>query len=77
MRLQLAMKFSRASFSIAAGLCSLALAQVALAGVLPEDRADLLYHRYEGGGVTIDGPSLLVRKSIGENFSGVVKYYVE
>jgi len=27
------------------------------AGVLPEDRADALYHRYEGGGVTVDGLS--------------------
>ena len=26
------------------------------AAVLPEDRADVLYHRYDGGGVTIDGP---------------------
>ena len=24
----------------------------AFAGVLPEDRADLLYHRYDGGGIT-------------------------
>jgi len=35
--------------------------------VLPEDRADTLYHRYEGGGVTVDGPSLLVRRKIGES----------
>ncbi len=26
-------------------------------------------HRYEGGGVTVDGPSVLVRKGIGESFS--------
>ena len=35
------------------------------AAVLPEERADLLYHRYEGGGMTIDGPSVLVRKNLG------------
>ncbi|MGI9308826.1 MAG: DUF3570 domain-containing protein, partial [Gammaproteobacteria bacterium] len=58
-------------------LSAVLLGQMAWAGVLPEDRADLLYHRYDGGGVTIDGPSLLVRKSIGENFSGVVNYYVD
>ena len=47
------------------------------AAVLPEDRADALYHRYEGGGVTIDGPSILVRKSIGESFSVTGNYYVD
>jgi hypothetical protein len=49
----------------------------ALASVLPEDRADLLYHRYEGGGVVIDGPSLLVRKSVGKNLSLSANYYVD
>ena len=36
-----------------------------LAAVLPEERADLLYHSYDGGGAEIDGPSLLVRKNLG------------
>ncbi len=39
-------------------------APAAFGGVLPDDRADVLYHRYEGGGVTIHGPSVLVRKKI-------------
>jgi hypothetical protein len=47
------------------------------AGVLPEDRADALYHRYEGGGVTVDGPSLLVRKKFGDRFSVAANYYVD
>jgi hypothetical protein len=47
------------------------------AAVLPEDRADVLYHRYEGGGVTIDGPSLLVRKKIAEKYSVSANYYVD
>jgi hypothetical protein len=47
------------------------------AGVLPEDRADLLYFRYEGGGVTIQGPSMLVRKSIGEHVSVSANYLVD
>jgi len=34
------------------------------AAVLPEDRADIMYHRYEGGGVTIDGPAQLVRTDL-------------
>ena len=52
-------------------------AGVATAGVLPEDRADILYHRYDGGGVTIDGPSLLVRKKFLEKFSVSANYYVD
>ena len=49
----------------------------AFAGVLPEDRADILYHLYDGGGVEIDGPSILVRKKAGENLSFVGNYYVD
>ncbi len=49
----------------------------ALASVLPEDRSDALYHRYEGGGVLIDGPSFLVRKQVGKNLSMVGNYYVD
>jgi len=47
----------------------------ALAGVLPEDRADVLYHRYQGGGITIQGPSVLVRKKLGDSFSLSANYY--
>jgi hypothetical protein len=53
------------------------VAGTAQAGVLPEDRADLLYFRYDGGGVVIDGPSMLVRKSIGENVSVQANYYID
>jgi hypothetical protein len=55
----------------------LALASSAWAGVLPEDRADALYFRYDGGGVTISGPSVLVRKSIGEHVSVQGNYYID
>ncbi len=47
------------------------------AGVLPEDRADVLYHLYTGGGVDINGPSVLVRKQVGKNTSFVANYYVD
>ncbi|MCH7829005.1 MAG: DUF3570 domain-containing protein [Proteobacteria bacterium] len=47
------------------------------AGVLPEDRADILYHLYDGGGVEIDGPSILVRKKLGTSVSIVGNYYVD
>ena len=55
----------------------LAMASGATAGVLPEDRADVLYHLYDGGGVTIDGPSVLVRKKVGKSISVVGNYYVD
>jgi len=48
-----------------------------LATILPEERADLLYHRYDGGGVTVDGPSILVRKNIAEKVSINANYYVD
>ncbi|MCU7923559.1 MAG: DUF3570 domain-containing protein [Candidatus Thiodiazotropha sp. (ex Dulcina madagascariensis)] len=47
------------------------------ATVLPEDRADVMYHRYDGGGVEVDGPSILVRKSIGQSVSLNANYYVD
>jgi hypothetical protein len=49
----------------------------AVAGVLPDDRADLMYHYYDGGGVTIDGPSLLVRKKFAEKYAVNASYYVD
>ena len=49
----------------------------ATAGVLPEDRTDILYHLYDGGGVEIDGPSVLVRKQVGKSVSLVGNYYVD
>jgi hypothetical protein len=47
------------------------------AGVLPEDEGDVMYHRYEGGGVTVQGPSVLIRKKLGDNFSVSYNYYVD
>lgn len=47
------------------------------AAVLPEERADALYHNYNGGGITIDGPSILVRKNFAEQVSVSANYYVD
>lgn len=58
-------------------LTALISPRAAHAGVLPEDRADLLYHRYDGGGVTIHGPSLLVRKTMAEKYSVSANYYMD
>lgn len=56
-------------------LAGLGTAHVACAGVLPEDRFDALYHRYEGGGISIQGPSVLIRKKVGNNFAFTAGYY--
>lgn len=45
--------------------------------VLPDDRGDALYHRYDGGGVLIQGPSILIRKKIGNSTSLAYNYYVD
>lgn len=39
------------------------------AEVLPEERADIGYHYYDGGGVEVDGATLLVRKNFAGKFS--------
>jgi len=56
--------------------CSLVVSALH-AGVLPEDRADALYHSYNGGGVEITGPSYLIRKGDNKRLSGTVNYYVD
>ncbi|MDX1515871.1 MAG: DUF3570 domain-containing protein [Woeseiaceae bacterium] len=58
-------------------LAAMLIAAPAAAGVLPEDRSDALYHLYVGGGVEIDGPSVLVRKQVGKSTSFVGNYYVD
>jgi hypothetical protein len=59
------------------GLLLLVICSDVFAAVLPEDRADLLYHRYDGGGVEVDGPSLLVQKSLGNSVSLGLNHYVD
>ena len=51
------------------------IAAPALGGVLPEDRADVLWHSYHGGDITIQGPSVLVRKKVADNLSLSANYY--
>jgi hypothetical protein len=49
----------------------------AFAAVLPQDRSDAMYHSYQGGGMSIDGPSILLRKKIGNYVSVSANYYVD
>ncbi|MCG8317590.1 MAG: DUF3570 domain-containing protein [Pseudomonadales bacterium] len=53
------------------------LASVAHATVLPEERADVMYHEYDGDGITISGPSVLVRKNFLDKVSVSANYYVD
>lgn len=69
------MNFRRIRF--ASFVLLLALCQSSVAGVLPEDRSDLLYHMYTGGGVDIHGPSLLLRKQVSKSVSLSANYYVD
>jgi hypothetical protein len=63
--------------SLVIALLGLAAVRAAYAGVLPEDRADVLLHSYDGGGVTIQGPSLLVRKQFAQKVSVSANHYVD
>ncbi|WP_417514148.1 DUF3570 domain-containing protein [Marinobacter sp.] len=47
------------------------------AATLPVDSVDMLYHRYDGGGMVIDGPVILARKSVGPQVSVSGQYYVD
>ncbi|RYY77146.1 MAG: DUF3570 domain-containing protein [Gammaproteobacteria bacterium] len=49
----------------------------ATSAVLPDERVDVLEHQYEGGGIKVSGPSILVRKDIGRSVSVSANYYVD
>jgi hypothetical protein len=49
----------------------------AQAATLPEDKAEAIYHVYDGGGVKATGPALLVRKSLADKVSLSAQYYVD
>lgn len=62
---------------IIAGITTMAAALPLTAAVLPEDRFDALFHYYNGGGLTVQGPSLQARKQFGDSTSFSAKYYVD
>jgi hypothetical protein len=47
------------------------------AAVLPDERADGMYHYYDGGGVRVTGPALLVRKNVTDNVAVSGSYYAD
>ena len=60
--------------SLLAALCAPGSAR---AVTLPEDSAEALYHIYTGGGVTAQGPALLVRKSLADKVSLAGSLFVD
>jgi hypothetical protein len=56
---------------------TLLLVRATSADVLPDDRADIFYSKYSGGGMDITGESVLVRKKITENFAVEANYFID
>jgi opacity protein-like surface antigen len=48
---------------------------LARGAILPEDRMDVMYHGYDGGGLEVQGPSILVRKGFKDRVSMWANYY--
>jgi Protein of unknown function (DUF3570) len=55
----------------------LVLSSTSHAANLPEDRAEVLVHGYDGGGVRAVGPAFLVRKSLADKVSLSGQVYVD
>ena len=47
------------------------------AAVLPDERLDVSYQSYEGGGLDIKAPAILVRKAASRNLSLQAHYYID
>jgi hypothetical protein len=58
-------------------LAALLALKVTGAAVLPDDRADVFYSDYKGGGMDITGESVLVRKKFSEQFAVQGSYFVD
>jgi hypothetical protein len=71
------MAHRRRLFALAPLIAALLLARTAAADVLPDDRADVFYSKYSGGGMNITGYSALVRKKITENLAVEANYFID
>jgi hypothetical protein len=58
-------------------VAAILLVRATSADVLPDDRADLFYSKYSGGGMDITGESVLVRKKFTEDFALEGSYFVD
>jgi hypothetical protein len=60
-----------------AAIVALLLLRATCADVLPDDRADLFYSKYSGGGMDITGESAALNKKFTENIAAQVNYFVD
>ena len=60
-----------------AAVVALLLIRATCADVLPDDRADLFYSKYSGGGMDITGESAALNKKFTENFAAQLNYFVD
>ncbi len=67
-------RWSKAAGALLGGTLAVSATRAA---PLPPDRAEAMYHRYSGGGMTADGPALLVRKSLSDKVAVSAQYYVD
>src|ERR1700742_3221637 len=64
-------------FARAAMIAALLLVRSTSADVLPDNRADVFYSKYSGGGMDITGYSATARAKITENFAIEANYFVD
>jgi hypothetical protein len=64
-------------FARAAVIAALLLVRSTSADVLPDNRADIFYSKYSGGGMDITGYSATARAKITENFAVEANYFVD
>lgn len=64
-------------FARAAVIAALLLIRSTSADVLPDNRADVFYSKYSGGGMDITGYSATARAKITENFALEANYFVD
>ena len=73
----LSVRVSQGMAVLVTGALVVFLSRLASAAALPENRSDTMYHYYSGGGTTVDGPALLVRKNVGDKTSLQASYYAD
>ena len=62
---------------IIAGILVMTATLPLTAAILPDERIDTLFHYYNGGGITVQGPALQASKQVGNHTSLSAKYYVD
>jgi hypothetical protein len=67
----------RYTFARAAMIAALLLVRSTSADVLPDNRADVFWSKYSGGGMDITGYSATARAKITENFAVEANYFVD